>query len=107
MIKGYQTDNGIFNSSEFIEELLKKQKNIRFNGMELHTQMEQQSAPSNSSHYGKDHVANPNRSKGPNVLPMRNKYNQEESYEGSRAQEGSSSTGTNCVCRSLYIAGSR
>ena len=32
VIKGYHTDNGIFNSSEFMEELLKKQKNIRFSG---------------------------------------------------------------------------
>ena len=31
-IKGYHTDNGIFNSSEFIEELLKKQQKIRFSG---------------------------------------------------------------------------
>ena len=30
MIKGYHTDNGIFNSSEFMEELLKKQQKIRF-----------------------------------------------------------------------------
>ena len=56
VVKGYHTDHGIFNASEFMEELLKKQKNIRFNGMELHTQMGQRSAPSNSSHYGKDHV---------------------------------------------------
>ena len=32
VIKGYHTDNGIFNSSEFMEELLKKQQKIRFNG---------------------------------------------------------------------------
>ena len=32
MIKGYHTDNGIFNSSEFMEELLKKQLKIRFSG---------------------------------------------------------------------------
>ena len=32
VIKGYHTDNGIFNSSEFMEELLKKQQNIRFSG---------------------------------------------------------------------------
>ena len=32
MIKGYYTDNGIFNSSEFMEELLKKQQKIRFSG---------------------------------------------------------------------------
>ena len=30
MIKGYHTDNGIFNASEFMEEMLKKQKKIRF-----------------------------------------------------------------------------
>ena len=32
VIKAYHTDNGIFNSSEFMEELLKKQQNIRFSG---------------------------------------------------------------------------
>ena len=32
MIKGYHTDNGIFNSSEFMEELFNKQKKIRFSG---------------------------------------------------------------------------
>ena len=30
VIKGYHTNNGIFNSSEFMEELLKKQQKIRF-----------------------------------------------------------------------------
>ena len=30
--KGYHTDNGIFNSSEFMEELLKKQQNTRLSG---------------------------------------------------------------------------
>ena len=32
MIKGYHTYNGIFNASEFMEELLKKQQKIRFSG---------------------------------------------------------------------------
>ena len=32
MIKGYHTDNGIFNASEFMEELLKKQQKIGFSG---------------------------------------------------------------------------
>ena len=32
MIKGYHTYNWIFNASEFMEDLLKKQKNIRFSG---------------------------------------------------------------------------
>ena len=32
VIKGYNTDNGIFNSSEFMEEMLKKQQKIRFSG---------------------------------------------------------------------------
>ena len=32
VIKRYHTDNGIFNSSEFMEELLKKQQKIRFSG---------------------------------------------------------------------------
>ena len=31
-IKGYHTDNGIFNASYFIEELFKKQQKIRFSG---------------------------------------------------------------------------
>ena len=30
--KGYHTDNGVFNSSEFMEELLKKQQKISFSG---------------------------------------------------------------------------
>ena len=30
VIKGYHTDNGIYNSSEFMEDLLKKQQKIRF-----------------------------------------------------------------------------
>ena len=30
-IKGYHTANGIFNASEFMEEILKKYKNISFN----------------------------------------------------------------------------
>ena len=29
-MKEYHTDNGIFNSSDFMEELLEKQQNIRF-----------------------------------------------------------------------------
>ena len=32
MIKGYHTDNGIFNSSEFMGELLNKKQKIRFSG---------------------------------------------------------------------------
>ena len=32
VIKGYHTDNGIFNFLEFMEKLLKKQKNIRLSG---------------------------------------------------------------------------
>ena len=32
LIKGYHTDNMIFNYSEFIEELSKNQKNIMFSG---------------------------------------------------------------------------
>ena len=32
VIKGYHTANGIFNSSEFMEELFKKQQKIRFSG---------------------------------------------------------------------------
>ena len=30
VIKGYHTDNGVFNYSEFMEELLKKQQKIKF-----------------------------------------------------------------------------
>ena len=32
MIKDYHNDNGIFNASDFMEELLNKQKKIRFSG---------------------------------------------------------------------------
>ena len=32
MIKGYHTDNGIFNYSVFMEEMLNNQQNIRFSG---------------------------------------------------------------------------
>ena len=32
VIKVYHTDNGIFNTSKFMEELLKKQQNINFSG---------------------------------------------------------------------------
>ena len=32
VIKGYHTDNGIFNASDFMEELLNNQKKIRFSG---------------------------------------------------------------------------
>ena len=32
VIKGYHTDNEIFNASEFMEDLSKKQKNINFSG---------------------------------------------------------------------------
>ena len=31
-IKGYHTDNGIFNASEFMEEMLNNQQKIRFSG---------------------------------------------------------------------------
>ena len=33
LIKGYNTDNGIFNASEFMEKLLNKHQNIRFIGV--------------------------------------------------------------------------
>ena len=32
VVKGYHTDNGVFNASEFMEELLKNQQKIRFSG---------------------------------------------------------------------------
>ena len=32
VIKGYHTDNGIFNASDFMEDMLNKQKNVRFMG---------------------------------------------------------------------------
>ena len=32
VIRGYHSNNGIFNPSDFMEELLKKQQNIRFSG---------------------------------------------------------------------------
>ena len=39
-IKGYHTDNGIFNSSEFIEDLSKYQKHILFSGARVSHQNE-------------------------------------------------------------------
>ena len=36
VIKGYHTDNGIFNYSEFMEELLKKQQKIRLVVLNAH-----------------------------------------------------------------------
>ena len=32
VIKGYHTDNGIFNASQFMEELLNNQQKIKFSG---------------------------------------------------------------------------
>ena len=32
VIKGYHTDNRVFNASEFMEKLLKKQQNIKLSG---------------------------------------------------------------------------
>ena len=32
VIKGYHTDNGIFNASDFMEGMLEKQRKIRFSG---------------------------------------------------------------------------
>ena len=32
VIKGYHTDNGIFNASDFMEDISKKQKKIKFSG---------------------------------------------------------------------------
>ena len=46
-IKGYHTNNGILNASEFMEDLLKNHQNTRFSGA---------SASHQNSQYGKDHV---------------------------------------------------
>ena len=44
-IKGYDTDNGIFIASEFMEDLLKNQKKIKFSGAGAsHQNMEAESA---------------------------------------------------------------
>ena len=32
VMKGYHTDNGVFNASAFMEDVLKNQQNIRFSG---------------------------------------------------------------------------
>ena len=45
MINVYHTDNEIFNTSNFIEELLKNQKKIMFSGASASHQMGKQSAP--------------------------------------------------------------
>ena len=45
-INGYHADNGIFNTSEFMEELLKKYQKKRFNGDGPHIKMGQQISPS-------------------------------------------------------------
>ena len=44
-IKGYYTDNGIINDSEFMEELLEKYQKIRFNGDGPHIKMGQHISP--------------------------------------------------------------
>ena len=46
VIKGYHTDDEIFDASEFMEELLKKQQKIRFSGSGASHQMGQQSIQS-------------------------------------------------------------
>ena len=43
--RGYRTDHVIFNASYFMEEMLKKHKNIRFNGAGASHQMGQHKAP--------------------------------------------------------------
>ena len=46
VIKGYHTDNGVFNASDFMEELLKKQQNVRLSGAGALYQNGHQSASS-------------------------------------------------------------
>ena len=39
MIKVYHTDNGIVNASNFMEDILKQQQNIRFSGVDVSHQI--------------------------------------------------------------------
>ena len=55
--KGYQTDNGIFNDSEFMKEMLKKQQQISFSGNRAsHKNGGSRAFHQDGSHYGKDRV---------------------------------------------------
>ena len=57
VIKGYHTDNGILNESEFMEDLLKNQQNIKFSGgRSLTSKWGSRARHKEMSHYGKDHV---------------------------------------------------
>ena len=46
IINLYYTDNGIFNTPKFVEEMMKKQQKIRCVGLVPHIKMGQQSMPS-------------------------------------------------------------
>ena len=56
VIKGYHTDNGIFNASEFMEELSKKQQNIKLSGAGASHQNGASERHQDGSHYGENHV---------------------------------------------------
>ena len=45
-IKGYHTENGFFNASEFMEDMFNRQQNIRFVGISPCTKMRQKRATS-------------------------------------------------------------
>ena len=56
-IKGYHTDNEIFNTSEFMEKTLKRQQQIRFSGDGAsNKKWETISHHKDGSHYGKEYV---------------------------------------------------
>ena len=57
MIKIYHTDNKILNNSNFVEDLLKKHKKIRFSRVwRLASKWGSIARHQDGSHYGKDHV---------------------------------------------------
>ena len=55
MIKVYHTDNRVFNASDFMEDILNKQKIFVLLGLMPHIKMGHQSAPSRQW-YGKKQV---------------------------------------------------
>ena len=54
VIKGYHTDNGIFNASEFMEDILKNKQKIRLSGSGNSHQIG--AAEQDGIQYGKDHI---------------------------------------------------
>ena len=56
-IKGYHTDNGIFNASEFMENLLKNKQRVRFGGgQRLTSKWGSRARYQDRCQYGKCHI---------------------------------------------------